>query len=147
MPYLVGILLALAVCCIGIFARFDRDRSFYPTIVIVIALYYVLFAVMGGSTKAIVAETIGATVFLVAAIVGHRTSSWIVASSLAAHGVLDVVHGQLITNPGVPLWWPAFCATFDLSAAVLLGALLVVRRGRHGDDLGRTAGATTDRIR
>jgi hypothetical protein len=51
MPYAIGIVLGLVV---GVFTRatgFDRDRVLYPTIVIVVALYYVLFAVMGGSAQ------------------------------------------------------------------------------------------------
>ncbi|MEP7346258.1 MAG: hypothetical protein ABI877_13380 [Gemmatimonadaceae bacterium] len=134
MPYLVGFLVALAVCFFGILSCFDCDRSFYPTLLVVVASYYVLFAVMGGSTDAIVTESIGAIVFLVAAILGHRKSDWIVASGLAAHGVFDAVHGQLISNPGVPPWWPAFCLAFDLSVAVFLfrRSLVIRTFGRTG---------------
>ena len=47
MEYLIGVALALALT--GVFAAmgFDRDRSFYPVVLIVVATYYVLFAVMG----------------------------------------------------------------------------------------------------
>ena len=48
MGYAIGIVLAL---CVSVFARvvgLDRDRAFYPTVLVVIASYYVLFAVMGG---------------------------------------------------------------------------------------------------
>ena len=39
------------------------------------------------------------------------------------HGVFDFVHHFLIENPGMPRWWPGFCATFD----VIFGGLLAVR--------------------
>jgi hypothetical protein len=33
----------------------------------------------------------------------------ILAIAVAAHGGFDLVHGHLISNPGVPVWWPPFC--------------------------------------
>ena len=56
MALLIGTSLALAV---GLFATglgLDRDRAFYPVVTIVVASYYALFAVMGGSTHALVIE-------------------------------------------------------------------------------------------
>jgi hypothetical protein len=91
---------------------------------VVIASYYVLFAVIGGSTHALVVEAAVATVFLALALVGFKHSLWLVAVALALHGVLDVFHGQLIANPGVPIWWPAFCLAYDGVAAGYLAFLL-----------------------
>ena len=48
MALLVGALLAFAVALFATITRLDRDRAFYPTVTIVIASYYALFAVMGG---------------------------------------------------------------------------------------------------
>ena len=47
MEYLIGIGLAVVVCALAMLAGFDRDRVFYPTLVIVVATYYILFAAMG----------------------------------------------------------------------------------------------------
>lgn len=128
MALLVGTLLAFAV---GLFARatgLDRDRAFYPTVTIVVAAYYALFAVMGASTHALVLELAAGMVFLAAAVFGFRSSLWIVVVALAAHGAFDLVHGSSISNPGVPGWWPAFCLAFDVTAAAYLAWLL--RSGR-----------------
>jgi hypothetical protein len=54
--YLVGAMLALAVGGSSTAVGLDRDRAFYPTILIVIASYYALFAVMGESTHALIVE-------------------------------------------------------------------------------------------
>jgi hypothetical protein len=102
----------------------DRDRAFYPTVTIVIGALYVLFAAMGGSAHALVFELLGGAVFLIAAIVGFKSSLWIVAVALAAHGIFDFFHGWMIQNAGVPSWWPGFCSTYDVTAAVYLGGLL-----------------------
>lgn len=124
MAYLVGALLAFAVGRLGTLVGLDRDRAFYPTILVVIASYYILFAVVGESTHALVIEAVVATVFLAAALVGFKHSLWLVAAALAAHGVLDAFHGRLIANPGVPVWWPAFCLAYDGVAAGYLAFLL-----------------------
>ena len=117
MPYVIGIVLALVVSVYASSLRLDRDRAFYPTVLIVIASYYVLFAVMGGSGRAIVVESLVMGVFVVAASLGFRGTLWLVVAALAAHGVLDFFHTRLVANPGVPEWWPAFCLTYDVAAA------------------------------
>ena len=127
-PILVGALLALAVGVMATVSRLDRDRAFYPTVMIVIAFLYCLFAVLGGSTRALLVESLLGTVFATAALVGFRSSLWIVAAALAAHGGFDLVHGALVDNPGVPGFWPAFCGAYDVVAGAYLGWLL--RSGR-----------------
>jgi hypothetical protein len=110
--------------------RLDRDRAFYPTIAIVIGSLYALFAVIGGSTRALVVESTVGAGFIAMAVFGFRTSLWVVAAVLASHGVFDLVHGSFITNPGVPRWWPAFCLTYDVAAAGYLAWLIITRRTR-----------------
>lgn len=124
-PVLIGIALALAIVALGRFSGLDRDRALYPVALIVIAAYYVLFATMGGA-QALTSELIAATVFVVVAIVGFRTSLWWVAAGIAGHGVFDwVVHPRLIANPGMPAFWPAFCGTIDVALGVLIAILLL----------------------
>ena len=131
MALLTGLLLALAVALFASFVGLDRDRAFYPTVTVVVASYYALFAVMGGSLRALAIECISIVVFIAAAAAGFRKSLWIVVAALAGHGIFDAVHGRLIDNPGVPLWWPAFCGAYDVMAAVCL-AWLLTRSGRYG---------------
>lgn len=131
MAYFVGIALAVTVALFARFVGLDRDRAFYPTVLAVVASYYDLFAVMGGSTPALIGELSITALFLAAVAVGFRRSLWIVAAALFAHGVLDLVHGRLIANPGVPVWWPAFCMSYDVTAAAWLAGLLCVRGDRE----------------
>src|SRR5918992_209887 len=67
MPYVVGLVLSAVVAVFARFVGFDRDRAFYPTVMIVIALYYVLFAVMSGSVQTVVIESVVMTLFARAA--------------------------------------------------------------------------------
>ena len=133
MAYIVGIVLALLVSVMARLVGFDRDRAFYPTVLIVIASYYVLFAVMGRSVHATVVESLIMIAFLCVAVLGFKVNLWLVAAALAAHGVLDFFHGHIVTNPGVPIWWPAFCLAYDISAAGFLVWLSVSRPVTRGE--------------
>ena len=129
MPYVIGIVLSLGVALFASRVGFDRDRAFYPTVLIVIASYYVLFAAMSGSVHTVLLEAIVMTGFSIAAVVGFKSSAWIVVGGLAGHGVFDALHGYVLENSGVPVWWPAFCLAYDLGAA---GGLAWVIRHRPG---------------
>ena len=124
MALLVGVLLAFTVGLMATAVGLDRDRAFYPTVTIVIASYYALFAVMAGSTQALVLESLAGAVFLTVAVVAFKSSLWLVVGALAGHGILDFVHDRLISNPGVPPWWPPFCLAYDVTAAIYLARLL-----------------------
>ena len=124
MEYLVGVSLALAVSLGASFVGLDRDRAFYPTVAVVVASYYGLFAVLGGSNAALVLESLAAASFVFVAMVGFRTNLWLVVIALGAHGIFDLIHGELISNPGLPSYWPAFCFAYDVVAAGYLAWLL-----------------------
>lgn len=124
MEYLVGILLALAVALGATGFGLDRDRAFYPTVLIVIASYYGLFAVMGGSLPTLVYELIPMALFTVCGLVGFKWGAGFVVIGLVAHAVFDVVHPHLIDNAGVPVWWPGFCLTYDATMGLYLVMVL-----------------------
>jgi hypothetical protein len=124
MPYLVGVGLALVVCFCATLVGFDRDRAFYPTVTVVIASYYGLFAVMAGSTTALGMESAVILLFVVASGLGFKLNLWIVVAALCGHGVFDSLHAHLIANPGVPVWWPGFCLAYDVITAGYLAVLL-----------------------
>ena len=133
MPYAIGIVASAGVAVFAKSVGLDRDRAFYPTVVIVVALYYVLFAVMSGSVQTIALECVVMSLFTIATLVGFKSSAWIVVAALAGHGVFDAAHGHLIENTGVPAWWPAWCLSYDVGAAAWLGWLL--RRGLVAHDV------------
>lgn len=129
MEYLIGVGLAVAVCVFAVLAGFDRDRVFYPTLALVVATYYILFAVMGSSMSALAWESLMAAAFFALAVAGFKKNLWLAAAALAGHGVFDFFHHLLIQNPGVPVWWPGFCMSFDVLAGAFLAVLLIRRSG------------------
>lgn len=124
MAFFVGVILAVMVGLLATAVGLDRDRAFYPTVAIVVASYYALFAVMGASGHALVLESLIGAVFLAVAVAGFRSSLWLVVVALVGHGIFDLVHGRVVANPGVPSWWPAFCLMYDVTAATYLTWLL-----------------------
>ena len=135
MEYLVAVILGLVVAVFAAKSGFDRDRAFYPTVLIVVGSYYPLFAVMGASRYATLGIEIAVgLVFSVLAVLGFKKSMWLAAAGIAGHGFFDFfVHHALVTNPGMPVWWPGFCGTID----IVLGGWLAIslwKAGRKPND-------------
>lgn len=122
-----GVGLALGVAIFAAIVGFDRDRSFYPVVMAVIAVIYDLFAAAAGSAPA-TPELLGTAAFVAVAVAGFRWNLWITSATLALHGAFDLVHADLIVNPGVPSFWPAFCSAYDFAAAACLGWLILSGR-------------------
>lgn len=124
LAFLIGTVGAIGV---GFFARWfglDRDRAFYPTVMIVIAYLYILFAAIGGGAAFLIEAIIG-TGFAALAALGFKLNPWYVVVALIGHGIYDWVHPHLIDNRGVPPWWPEFCSAYDVTAGVFLAVLLL----------------------
>lgn len=121
-PIVVGVLLAIGIATLAKFTRFDEDRSLYSTVLVIIASYYVLFAVLDGSGHALVWELVIAAAFSTVAVTGALFFPTLVGTGIVAHGLFDIVHDVLIENSGVPAWWPSFCASVD----VLLGIWVII---------------------
>ena len=122
-PAVIGVGLAIGLAAFARLVGFDRDRAFYPVVLIIVGSYYVLFAVMAGATGEL-PELGFFALFAASAAVGFRTSLWIIVAGLALHGVFDFVRASMDPGSGVPGWWPAFCGTFDVAAAAILALLL-----------------------
>ncbi len=134
MEYLIGLMLSLAVVGIATFIGFARERVFYPTVLIVIASYYVLFALMGAPGRTLKIEIIIATGFALFAVWGFRKNLWLVVTALVGHEVFDFVRHLFIHNPGVPDWWPGFCLVFDVIFGGWL-AILLLRQSKFRSTL------------
>jgi hypothetical protein len=127
----VGITLALLFCGAAAWLGMDRERVFYPAVVMAVASYYLAFAVVDGRSEVMLSEVAIAAVFIIGAVAGFKVSPWIAVVALAGHGVMDGFHHHLVHNTGVPQAWPGFCMTFDVTAAAFV-ALLMLARARGG---------------
>jgi hypothetical protein len=105
--------LALAVCAFAMLAGFDRDRVFYPTLLTVIATYYILVAVIGRSTPALAIESAVAGTFLVLAVVGFKKNLWLVARPVGTPEarLIVLIGPHLVFGPDRPLRTAQFVAS------------------------------------
>ena len=129
MEYLVGITLALFFCAAAAGLGMDRERAFYPAVLIAVASYYLAFAVVDGRHEVMLSEIAIAAVFIAAAVASFKCSQWIAVVALGGHGVMDAFHQHFVHNAGVPQVWPGFCMTFDVTAAAFV-ALVILARAR-----------------
>ncbi len=130
MEYLIGLALSLVLFVFSSRVGFDRDRAYYPVVLIVIAFYYVLFAVMDTSRQALGLELAAAAVFILLAVLGFKRSLWFAAAGIVGHGLFDSVHHLFIHNPGVPSFWPGFCMSIDVGIGLIFAFQLWSNRAR-----------------
>ncbi|MEO0557103.1 MAG: hypothetical protein AAF170_02850 [Bacteroidota bacterium] len=118
--FLIGLTFAAVLVAAARTVGFDRDAAFYPTVLVVIALLYVLFAVEDGGSAVVAWEVAVAAVFVAVAVAGYKRNEWWLVVGYAAHGLYDVAHGGHSVNTGVPLWWGGFCLGVDGAIAAYL---------------------------
>jgi hypothetical protein len=128
MAIFAGAATAAAIVVLGFATRQGAVLSFYSTVLVVIALVYVLFAAMNGTPAVVGIESGIAAGFIAVAIAGARWASptaagLLLAGGLGLHGLFDLVHGLVVDNPVVPSWWPAYCAVVDLGVGTWLAVL------------------------
>ena len=124
----VGIALAFALL---VWARKQPDggRRFYTIGLIVTALIYVVFALVGrGSARSLALEALGVLLYGAVAWLGFRKSAALLALGWAMHVVWDVaLHLQGAGAAYTPAWYPWGCVSFDL---IVAGAVLTAGAGR-----------------
>ena len=124
MEYVVGVVLGVIIGLGTTLIGMDRDRALYPAMLIVIAAYYDLFALMAGSTEALLFEIAAGLIFLGLAVAGFRSTLWLTAAGIAGHGIFDIFHDYVIYNPGVPSFWLGFCSSIDIVLGLYLALML-----------------------
>ena len=127
MEYFVGITLALFFCAAAAALGMDRERVFYPAVLMAVASYYLAFAAADGRGEVYLSEAAIAAAFIAAAVLGFKRNPWIAVVALGGHGVMDGFHHHLVHNTGVPQVWPGFCMSFDVTAAALVALLMLAR--------------------
>jgi len=137
MPVVLGGMLALAL------AAFANRRSayhavrVYATALIVAALIYVAFALIGRASGAwLLVEMGGVALFGAAAVVGRRTWVPCLAVGWAAHVAWDLALHR--SGPGAvytPVWYPWLCVGFDLTLAACILTFSVAFGALGGTDV------------
>lgn len=108
-----------------VLARLIRgERWLYAVGLLVLPGLYAFFALRVGESAVGIRELTFGIPFLVAgvifAFVGIRQSAIIVGAFWLLHGMYDLLHDGLITNPGVPAWYSVFCCVVDVVVGLYL---------------------------
>jgi len=94
------------------------ERWLYSLGLPVLPGLYAMFALLAGERAVSVQEMIYGAPFVVAGFlflfVSVRNSAVAVGVFWLLHGMYDLVHGRLLANPGVPVWYPVFCCVVDV---------------------------------
>ncbi len=107
-------------------ARLIRGQHWvYSLGLLTLPSLYALFALQAGEQALGAKEVIYGIPFVVAGLVftfvSVRLSAVVVGALWILHGVYDVTHSRLFTNPGVPGWYPVWCFSVD----VVIGAYVL----------------------
>ena len=99
-------------------ARFIRgERWLYSLGLLTLPGLYAFFALRAGEQAVAVKEMLYGVPYVVAglvfALVSVRQSAVVVGVLWLLHGLYDLVHSQLVTNTGVPGWYPIWCFMVD----------------------------------
>lgn len=109
-----------------VFARIIRGQHWvYSLGLLTLPSLYASFALRAGDQAVGIKEMIYGIPYVVAglvfAFVSIPQSAVVVGAFWILHGLYDLTHSQLITNVGVPDWYPVFCFSVD----VVVGAYLL----------------------
>ena len=122
--FLIGVAVAIAFLLLVRLAAPEHALALYAVALIVAALVYVAFALLGNApTKWIVFELLGLVIYGAAAWLGLRKARALLAIAWAAHALWDMLlHLQGAGALYTPDWYPWICAGFDIAvgAAILL---------------------------
>lgn len=103
------------------------ERSSIAVLLCAIAVFYPVFAVQAGAPVPLIAfHALVFFLFSALALRGFRSGMGLLAGALAAHGLFDLT-AHVAGHPG-PEWWPVFCGSLDLAAAIAI--VLLLRQGR-----------------
>ena len=106
-------------------ARLIRgERWMYSVGLLALPSIYACFALSAGDQAVAVKEMLYGAPYVVAglvfAFVSVRLSAVVVGVLWLLHGLYDLAHSQLITNTGVPGWYPIFCFVVDVVIGLYL---------------------------
>lgn len=117
----IGVLVAAIVVLRFRAQKLESTRWAYPVLLATFPVYYWVFAAYASDYTALLGELIAGVAFLVIAYVAYAFRSFatllLLSVGYVAHAAYDFSHDALLSNAGVPTWWPEFCGSVD----VLLG--------------------------
>jgi len=113
---MAGLLVAVAMI---VSARLKPiSHWLFSVTLILLPVIYIAFGLFTGDSSIILGEILVGVPFIVVGFLclrlGFVASGYLLASLWLIHGGYDLYHDFLFINPGVPSWYPVFCAVVDM---------------------------------
>lgn len=125
-PDLIGAIIGVVfvVPTIYLINKKGFDHWAWPFFLASLPLYYMLFGALVLDARAMGLELLaGLPYFLIGYLVWKvkpRLAWLVLGVAWISHGFYDCYHNYLFINPGVFVWYPAFCALVDIFVGVYL---------------------------
>lgn len=130
---IAGVLTAAALVATG--RRLRAEAWLYALSLIALPLIYAGFAWLAEVPAIVVAELQAGLPFFIGGLLLVLTGPRHPRATMAAvgalwllHGGYDLVHPRLFFNPGVPAWYPPYCAGVDVALGLYLASRAFSRR-------------------
>lgn len=126
MTIVITVAAGIASALLGmLFARAAKvERQMYPGLLLLLPFFYAIFALRAGEGGVSLIElAIGIpwiAVGLTCLLLNVRWSTQILGVLWILHAVFDLSHGLLPDNPGLPNWYPLWCAAVDAVVGIYL---------------------------
>ena len=120
-PLTSGFLLGVIPLPLHLFLPLRLSHELAAITLVLIAGNYIGFAFKDGRPKTVALEFTTAVAFAASAWVGLNGHPLVIVAALAAHGVWDVLHHNMMKTD-IPRWYVPFCAICDwiMAAGLLL---------------------------
>jgi len=120
MNYLIGIVAGLILG--GVISRqslFVQQRI-YPLLLILIAVFYVIFGFVADAPEVLVTELRVAFAFVMFGLVGFNYMASLIPVGYVGHALYLLTHDQAVIDAAIPAWWPECFAALDIVLAVFV---------------------------
>ncbi|MDH5377211.1 MAG: hypothetical protein OEX00_02675 [Gammaproteobacteria bacterium] len=114
--------IATFIALVLIAGKWRDHKLYYAAVLVGIALFYLAFAAIEPSLELFLKEAGFVAIFSLIAIFGRRHSLQLIALGIFTHGLFDFYHDMFFVNPGVPSWWPVYCAVVDILLGLWIAA-------------------------
>lgn len=102
-----------------------RARDATVLLLTIIATLYVGFALASQHVRAILIQSLGASVFVALALAGQWISPLYLLVGLVMHGLWDIIFHHRVSAGAKPVWYAPFCASYDWILAAWVGMRLL----------------------
>ena len=125
---IIGIVSAIASVFIVAKIYPNKDHAFWRMGLLIAAIIYVIFALIGGAFNYLPMEIMGVLFYGLFVWFSKKYALWWLAVGWAIHIAWDVFLHSSGDTPFVPSWYPGLCLGFDIVIAAYIVKVFLSRK-------------------